>query len=113
MKTLTALFFAATILVSFNANADAVHGDPGIGDIFPMADVSLQANNIKIVADTGETVWSVTYEEYINPADFNMTSQQTIAGLIQEMEDNPPAAGGKRSASVFAWDETADEFQLQ
>jgi hypothetical protein len=115
MKTLTTLLFAASIAVSFNANAesDALYGDPSIGDIFPIAEVALQTQTPRYIANSGEEVWSVSYEEFVNPADFNMSSQQTVAGLMQAMENNPPAAGRQRAASVFVWDEAADEFQLQ
>lgn len=114
MKTLSTLLLAAMVAVSFNANADAVHGDPGMGDVFPMSSVTLQTQEVRSVADTGEEVWSVAYEEYVNPADFNATSTltDTVASALQALDDNPPAAGSQ-SQSVFLWDETADEFQLQ
>ena len=50
MKTLTTLIFAATTAFVVNANAD-----------------------------TGNEVWSVEYEEYVNPADFNLTTQNSVA----------------------------------
>ncbi len=114
MKTLSTLLLAATFAVSFNANADVVHGDPGMGDVFPMNKVTLQTQEVSTVADTGEKVWSVAFEEYVNPADFNTpgTQTNTLAGALQALDDNPPAAG-VQSQSVFLWDETADEFQLQ
>ncbi|WP_198263082.1 hypothetical protein [sulfur-oxidizing endosymbiont of Gigantopelta aegis] len=115
MKTLTTLLFAASITIAFNANAesDAVYGDPDIGDVFPIAEVMIQTQTPQYIADTGKEVWNASYEEYVNPADFNMSSQQTVAGLMQEMENNPPAAGRQAIGSVFVWDEVADEFQLQ
>ncbi|WP_198262986.1 hypothetical protein [sulfur-oxidizing endosymbiont of Gigantopelta aegis] len=113
MKTLATLLFAATVAVSFNANADSVYGDPSMGDVFPMQEVTLQTQALKTVADTGEQVWSVAYEEYVNPADFNLSTQpnQTVASALQSMDNNPPATGSQ-SQDVFQWDETADEFQL-
>jgi hypothetical protein len=113
MKTLATLLFAATAAVAFNANAGSVYGDPGIGDVFPMQNVELQAQALKSVADTGETVWSVAYEEFVNPADFNLSTQaaQSVASVLQSMDNNPPAAGSQ-SQEVFKWDETADEYQL-
>ncbi len=112
MKTLTTLIFAATTAFAVNANADTVHGDPGIGDVFPIQETSLQAQFINTIADTGNEVWSVEYEEYVNPADFNLTTQNSVAGMLQELDGNPPAAGA-RSADIFKWDETAGEYQLQ
>ena len=112
MKTLTTLFFAATAAFAVNANADAVHGDPGIGDVFPIQETSLQPQPVNTVADTGQEVWSVEYEEYVNPADFNLTTQDSVASMLQELDSNPPAAGA-RSDDIFKWDETAGEYQLQ
>ncbi|WP_198263913.1 hypothetical protein [sulfur-oxidizing endosymbiont of Gigantopelta aegis] len=114
MKTLATLLFAATAALSFNANADAVHGDPAIGDVFPVQNVTLQTQALNTVADTGEEVWSVAYEEYVNPADFNLnrSSTTTLASALQALDNNPPAAGSQ-AQSVFTWDETADEYQLQ
>jgi glycerol-3-phosphate dehydrogenase len=119
MKTLSTLLFAVAASVSFTANAgsfnDALYGDPAINDVFPIATTALQAQALNTVADTGELVWSVEYEEFVNPADFNATrtTQTTsLAGALQALDDNPPAAGNT-SDSVFLWDEDADEYQLQ
>jgi len=115
MKTLSTLIFAATAAFAVNANAgtDALHGDPAINDVFPIQEISLQPQSIKSVADTGKQVWSIEYEEYVNPADFNLTSQNSVASMLQELENNPPAAGGTRTGDIFKWDSTADEYQLQ
>ena len=116
MKTITTLLIAATAAFSLNASAydsSELHNDPGIGDVFPMQSVAIQEQAIRAdIADTGKLVWSTSYEQWVNPADFNSTAKQTIASALQELENNPPAAG-KRSNAVFIWDETADEFQLQ
>ena len=112
MKTLTTLIFAATAAFAVNANADAVHGDPDIGDVFPIQETSLQPQSINSIADTGKEVWSVEYEEYVNPADFNLTTQNSVASMLQELDSNPPAAGA-HSDNTFKWDETAGEYQLQ
>ncbi len=113
MKTLTTLLFAVTAAVSFNASADALHGDPAINDVFPIQTTSIQPQQVTNRADTGELVWSVAYEEYVNPADFNLVSTQTLAGALQALDSNPPAAGGMTSQSPFVWDSTAGEYQLQ
>ncbi len=112
MKTLTTLLFAASAAFAVNANADAVHGDPGMGDVFPIQETSLQPQSLNTVADTGKLVWSVEYEEYVNPADFNLTAQNSVAGILQEMDNNPPAAGSS-AQSIFKWDATAGEYQIQ
>lgn len=117
MKTLTTLLFAVTAAVSFNANASALHGDPAINEVFPMQATSLQPQQVSSVANTGELVWSVAYEEYVNPADFNLTSSatgnQSLASALQALDSNPPAAGSMTSKTPFVWDATAGEYQLQ
>ncbi len=112
MKTLSTLLFAVSAVFAVNANADAVHGDPDIGDVFPIQETSIQPQALTTVADTGKQVWSVEFEEYVNPADFNLSAQNSVASMLQEMENNPPAAGGHAN-STFLWDETAGEYQLQ
>ena len=115
MKTLSTLIIAATTAFTVNANAgtDALHGDPAINDVFPIQETSIQPQALKTIADTGKEVWSVEYEEYVNPADFNLIEQNSVAGLIKEMENNPPAAGGTLTGDTFKWDATAGEYQLQ
>ena len=115
MKTLSTLIFAATTAFAVNANAgtDALHGDPAINDVFPIQATSIQPQALKNIADTGKQVWSVEYEEYVNPADFNLIEQNSVASLIQELENNPPAAGGTHAGDTFKWDATAGEYQLQ
>ena len=111
MKTLTTLLIAVTASVSLNVNANELYNDPGIDDVFPMNAVTIQEQNVTFVEDTGQQVWSVEYEQWVNPADFNSTNKETLAGIEKELETNPPAAG-KSSNSVFIWDEMAGEYQL-
>jgi len=115
MKTITTLLIAVAASFSLNANADSsIYDDPGIGDVFPMNDVSYQSNEVTYVQDTGEEVWSVEYEQWVNPADYNSTAKLTVADILQELETNPPAAGGVRpNNGVFIYNETAGEYQLQ
>lgn len=113
MKTLTTLLFAVVATVSFNANASALHGDPAINDVFPMQTTSLQPQAVTTQVDTGELLWSVAYEEYVNPADFNLLSTQTLASALQALDSNPPAAGSMTSQTPFVWNSTAGEYQLQ
>lgn len=114
MKKITTLLIAIAASFTLNANADtSLYGDPGIGDVFPINDVNYQSNEFTYVQDTGEKVWSVEYEQWVNPADFNSTAKLTVADILQELEINPPAAGGVRPNGVFIYDETAGEYQLQ
>ena len=78
-----------------------------------MNDVSYQASKVTYVKHTGEEIWSVEYEQWVNPADFNSTAKLTVADILQELETNPPASGGIRPNDVFIYDETAGEYQLQ
>ena len=112
MKTITTLLIAVAASFSLNANADPLYGDPDIGDVFPMENITIQDQELTIVEDTGKQIWSVSYEQWVNPADFNSTAKQTLASVLQELENNPPAAG-KSSSAVFIFDETAGEYQLQ
>ena len=119
MKTITTLLIAVAASFSLNANADSfyedpLYGDPGIGDVFPMKDINYQKQEVSFVKDTGEQVWSVEYEQWVNPADFNSTAKLTVADVLHELETNPPAAGGVRpNNGVFIYDENAGEYQLQ
>ena len=111
MKTIATIIFATVTTISLNANAAPVHGDPGIGDVFPIQDITIQPGEIKMVRNSGKEVWSVTYEEWVNPADFNSDARQTIASALNQLENNPPAAG--KYSQTFIWDNTAGEYQLQ
>ncbi len=114
MKTLTTLLFALSSVVAVNASADALYADPAIADVFPVQAVTIQTQSVTHVADTGQLVWSAAYEEYVNPADFNASYQQTttLASALETLDNNPPAAG-RTSHSTFVWDTTAGEYQLQ
>ncbi|NOQ79945.1 MAG: hypothetical protein GQ546_11150 [Gammaproteobacteria bacterium] len=112
MKTITPLLIAITASFSINANADAFYNDPAIDDIFPIENVTLQEQEVTIIEDTGKQVWSTAYEQWVNPADFNSNAKLTLSRALQELENNPPAAG-KQSSAVFIWDQTAGEYQLQ
>jgi len=114
MKTLTTLLVAATAAISINANADPLMDiiHPESADIFQLNEGVIVPQDLVFVEDTGKQVWSFEYEEYVNPSDFNSSAKQTIASALEELKNNPPAAG-KASSSVFVWDEIADEYQLR
>jgi len=117
MKTITTLLIAVAASFSLNVSADSgdLHNDPGIGDVFPMEDVVIKVQQrAPYIADTGKEVYYVEYEEWINPADFNVSTKLiTIADIIKELETNPPAANGMKFDPVFKYDDTAGEYQLQ
>lgn len=112
MKAITPLFLAAATTFSINANAAPVHGDPDIADVFPIQDISIQPSEVRTVADIGNKTWSISYEEWVNPADFNSGAKQTIVSALRELEAHPPAAGNNYN-QTFIWDENAGEYQLQ
>ena len=116
MKTITTLLIAVAASFSLNANADSsIYGDPGIGDVFPMESTMIkEQQRTPYIADTGREVWSVEYEQWVNPADFNVTTEViTVADILRELETNPPASSGMSSDPVFKYDDTAGEYQLQ
>ena len=114
MKTYTTLLIAAAAAFSLNANADPLMDiiHPESADIFQLDEGVIVPQELVFVEDTGKEVWSVEYEQYVNPADFNSTTSGTIASALQQLKNNPPAAG-QLSAEVFKWDEVADEYQVQ
>jgi len=135
MKTITTLLIAVAASFSLNVSADSgdLHNDPGMGDVFPMENVVLkeqqrtpyevfsferttinEQQRTPYIADTGKEVWSVEYEQWVNPADFNVTTKViTVADILRELETNPPASNGMSFDPVFKYDETAGEYQLQ
>jgi hypothetical protein len=114
-RTISVTAIALSAGIAFNANAGfsaELYNDPAINDVFPEQSVTIKEQPVRIINDRSQLVWSTSYEEWVNPADFSSSAQQTIASALLEMENNPPAAGG-RPNQVFIWDETADEYQLQ
>lgn len=116
MKTFTTIFAAAAIAtigisgaVQADELMDIIH--PESADLFDHSDGYTSSEQTGIVSlndNSGERVWSFEYEQYVNPEDFRKTD---YADINQYMEDNPTAAGS-RSESVFKWNETAGEYQL-
>ncbi len=117
MKTIAILLIAVAASFSLNVSADSgdLHNDPGIGDVFPMENtMTKEQQRAPYIADTGKEVWSVEYEQWVNPADFNVTTEViTVADILRELETNPPASSGMSSEPVFKYDDTAGEYQLQ
>ena len=118
MKTITTLLIAVAASFSLNASAydsSELHNDPGIGDVFPMEDTVIkEQKRAPYIADTGQEVWSNDYEQWVNPADFNVSTKLiTISDINKELETNPPASNGMSFDPVFKYDDTAGEYQLQ
>jgi co-chaperonin GroES (HSP10) len=114
MKTITTILTAVAVSFSLNVSAD-LYNDPGMGDVFPMENIQLkEQQRTPYIVDTGKQVYYEKYEEWINPADFNVTTEViTVADILRELETNPPASNGMSSDPVFIFDETAGEYQFQ
>ena len=58
------------------------------------------------------SVWSVEFEEYINPSDLQRSEISSIDDVNQYLSSSPTAAGSSQS-EVFIYNETAGEYHLQ
>jgi hypothetical protein len=108
MKTLTTLIAVVATSFAINVNAGSVHNDPGIGDAFPIQDVTYQKSSGS-ASNPNEMVWNSNSEGYI----LNSTEQNTVASALRELQSNPPAAGRSNSREVFIYNDNAGEYQLQ
>ena len=108
MKTLTTLIAVVAASFAINVNADAVHDEPGIGDVFPIQAVTYQ-ESVKSTSNPHELVWGGENEGYI----LNSIVENSIASALLELENNPPAAGRSNSNEVFIYNNTAGEYHLQ
>ena len=109
MKTLTTLI--AVVATSFALNANAEYTDTevlNIGEIFPIQTTSVQSSEVASVSSPNEMVWDSNSEGYIS----NSIVENSVAGALLELENNPPAAGGS-SNEVFIYNELAGEYHLQ
>jgi hypothetical protein len=124
MKTLTTLLTSALLastafigtaqaeVRSDNALYDIIH--PESADIFnvgsdyqksaPQGIVSLNDDH------NANSVWSYEFEQYVNPADFQLSNQ--ITDVNQYLSDQP-SASGSRGHEVFIYNEMAGEYHLQ
>ena len=107
MKTLTILIAAAAASLTINANAYNVD-DLTIGEVFPVQSITYQ-ESADSVSTPNELVWGGENEGYI----LNSIVENSIASALQELENNPPAAGRSSSRSVFIYNDTAGEYHLQ
>ena len=109
MKTLTTLI--AVVATSFALNANAEYTDTevlNIGEIFPIQTTNVQSSEVAGVSSPNEMVWDSNSEGYIS----NSIVENSVAGALLELENNPPAAGGS-SNEVFIYNELAGEYHLQ
>ncbi|MCU7833818.1 MAG: hypothetical protein KZQ83_01095 [gamma proteobacterium symbiont of Taylorina sp.] len=93
MKTLTTLIIATA--ASFSLNANAIDVDTlSAGEIFPIQNTSIQEQMKTVSGNTDSLVYDIDSEtfSYIN---------QSVAGALSEMENNPPAAGKSGNNSSF------------
>ena len=110
MKTLTTLI--AVVATSFALNANAEYTDTetlSLGEIFPIQTTSVQSSEVTSVSSPNEMVWDSNSEGYIS----NSTVENSVAGALLELENNPPAAGRSNSNEVFIYNELAGEYHLQ
>ena len=108
MKTLTTLIAVVATSFAINVNAGSVHNDPGIGDAFPIQDVTYQESSDSS-SNPNEMVCNSDSEGYV----LKSTEENTIASALLEIESNPPAAGRSSSSETFIYNETAGEYHLQ
>ena len=125
MKTLKTIISSA-LLTSFAAVGiaqaapmseselyDVIHTESA--DIFTVGDYrrSTDEGVVSLGDDYNKnSVWSVEFQEYINPGDLQKSEISSIDDVNQYLSKSPTAAGSSRS-EVFIYDETAGDFQLQ
>ncbi len=125
MKTLTTLIRSALLAsvalagvvqaepMSENELYNVIH--PESADIFNVGDYQ-RSSAAKIVSlgddYNSNSVWSVEFEQYVNPADFQRTQISSIDDVNQYMGSNPTASGSDQR-EVFIYNETAGEYHLQ
>ena len=109
MKTLTTLITVVATSFTLNANAEFTDTEVlGIGEIFPIQTTRVQSSDVVSASNPNEMVWSSEKESYF----LSSTIENSVAGALLELENNPPAAGGY-SKEVFIWNDNAGDYQLQ
>ena len=108
MKTLTTLIAVVATSFAINASADSVHNDPGIGDAFPIQNITYQGTADSVV-NPDTLVWGGENKGFIQSS----TEENSIASALLELESNPPAAGRSNSRATFIYNDMAGEYQLQ
>lgn len=59
------------------------------------------------------SVWSTEFEQYVNPADFELDQIVDINSVNRMMNEQPTAAGSMTSDGIFFYNELAGEYHLQ
>jgi hypothetical protein len=111
MKTITTLLAAALTSLTITASANQEVWSVEYEQWINPADFNSAVNKseVRTIKDTGQLVWSVAYEQWVNPADFNPVAKQNLSGALNEIENNPPAAGKYALNESFFLNETSDE----
>jgi len=109
--TMAGMVYAAPM--SENELYDIIH--PESADIFNAGDY--QRSGTPEIVSLGDdhnknSVWSVEFEQYINPNDLQKTEISSIDDVNQYM-GNKPTASGSGQQGVFIYNETAGEYHLQ
>ncbi len=111
MKTITTLLIATAASFSLNANANSflsLDYSFGGGNCCPMSEQSIAVSPASTWSATDELSFlNETVEDeynYIDP-----TSEQSIASVLNELDNNPPAAGSYSSSQISFLNETVEE----
>lgn len=113
MKILTTLLIISAAAISLNVNADPLMDiiHPESADIFNLDRSSEVSTPVALYESgtIGSVAWSAEYEEWVNIKDSGSSSFQNVSSVINKLENNPPAAGGRSSNSISFLSETIDE----
>ncbi len=129
MKTLKTLL-TATVFVSaaISANvqaydAEAVSESPLSSLIYEDTSIiysttTQQSSSPQGILSYGDNhnnniVWSTEFEQYVNPADFELDQIVDVNSVNRLMNEQPTAAGSMTSDGIFIFNELAGEYQLQ
>ncbi len=84
-------------------------------DIFTVGDYrkSIDEGVVSLGDDYNKnSVWSVEFEQYVNPQDFQPVELGSADDVNKYISDSPTAAGSSQK-EVFIYNETAGEYHLQ
>ncbi|MFK5986209.1 MAG: hypothetical protein QM479_12415 [Pseudomonadota bacterium] len=110
MNKLTTLLIASAAAISLNVNADPLMDiiHPESADIFNLERSSGPSTPVALYEyeSVGPIVWSYEYEEWVNT---QSSSLQNVSSVLNEIESNPPASGGRSIDTMSYLTETIDE----
>lgn len=126
LKTLltTTLFVSAAMSASVQAyDAEGVSGSPLSSLIYEDTSIIYNTDTQRSSSPTGilsygddhnkNSVWSTEFEQYVNPADFELDQIVDINSVNRMMNEQPTAAGSMTSDGIFFYNELAGEYHLQ